>query len=166
MATCRDRLLIAIKRNVPQESVGVIHFAVIDCAACVWLCMLCCHQVLLTVPQCPYLLDSFPHVSMSVMPLGMTALPAQDRGERRGSIVAPAVWLAEFLSEVNEHFAVKQLARSEFYSTALSESIEVVWEYHAWRQALVSRLTAMVCHPRVIAIPAKLQIICQIITGA
>jgi len=51
--------------------------------------------------------------------------------------VAPAVWLAEFLSEVNEHFAMKQLARSEFYSTALSDSVDVVWEYHAWRQAMV-----------------------------
>ena len=58
--------------------------------------------------------------------------------------MAPAVWLAEFLSEVNEHFAVKQLARSEFYSAAFSESIDVVWEYHAWRQAMVSSLTAMV----------------------
>ena len=52
-------------------------------------------------------------------------------------MVAPAVWLAEFLCEVNEHFAVRQLARSEFYSTALSEGIDVVWEYHAWRQAMV-----------------------------
>ena len=63
--------------------------------------------------------------------------PVQDQSQRRGEIVAPAVWLAEFLSEVNEHFAVKQLARSEFYSTALSKSVDVVWEYHAWRQAMV-----------------------------
>ena len=52
--------------------------------------------------------------------------------------MAPAVWLADYLSEVNQHFAVKQLARSEFYSAAFSESIDVVWEYHAWRQAAVS----------------------------
>ena len=61
----------------------------------------------------------------------------QDHSERRSTIIAPAVWLAEFLSDVNEHFAVKQLARSEFYSTALSDTIDVVWEYHTWRQAMV-----------------------------
>jgi hypothetical protein len=63
--------------------------------------------------------------------------PEQDQSERRSSVVAPAVWLAEYLCEVNEHFAVRQLARSEFYSTALSDGIDVVWEYHAWRQATV-----------------------------
>ena len=61
----------------------------------------------------------------------------QDQSERRSTIIAPAVWLAEFLSDVNEHFAVKQLARSEFYSTVLSDAIDVVWEYHTWRQAMV-----------------------------
>ena len=62
----------------------------------------------------------------------------QDQSQRRSTIIAPAVWLAEFLSMVNEHFAMKPLARSEFYSTALSDAIDVVWEYHRWRQAVVS----------------------------
>ncbi len=75
-----------------------------------------------------------------VVLLDHTRCSLQDTGERRSSIVAPAVWLAEFLSEVNEHFAVKQLVRSEFYSTAFSDSIDVVWEYHAWRQVVVSSL--------------------------
>ena len=62
----------------------------------------------------------------------------QDQSQRRSTIIAPAVWLADFLSDVNEHFADKRLARSEFYSAALSDAIDVVWEYHTWRQALVS----------------------------
>ena len=89
------------------------------------------------------MLRGLPHLVVLVMLLCAIAIPAQDRGERRATIVAPAVWLAEFLSEVNEHFAVKQLARTEFYSAGLSEEIDVVWEYHAWRKALVSSLTAM-----------------------
>ena len=62
----------------------------------------------------------------------------QDQSQRRSTMIAPAVWLAEFLSMVNDQFAVKPLARSEFYSTALSDAIDVVWEYHRWRQAVVS----------------------------
>ena len=61
----------------------------------------------------------------------------QDQSQRRSTIIAPAVWLAEFLSDVNEHFAEKRLARSEFYSTALSDALDIVWEYHRWRQAMV-----------------------------